>query len=66
MKIEIEWNFFATSHGKGACDGIGGSVKRSAYRASLQRPVDDQITTPIKLLNWAKGFFKNISFDCCT
>jgi hypothetical protein len=24
----ITWNFFATSHGKGAVDGIGGSVKR--------------------------------------
>ena len=34
--IEAEWQFFATSHGKGACDGIGGCVKRNAYRASLQ------------------------------
>ncbi|KAJ8943495.1 hypothetical protein NQ318_016275 [Aromia moschata] len=22
--IKAEWNFFATAHGKGACDGIGG------------------------------------------
>jgi len=29
------WN---TSHGKNSCDGIGGSIKRSVQRASLQRP----------------------------
>ena len=34
--IEAEWHFFAISHGKGACDGIGGCIKRNAYRASLQ------------------------------
>lgn len=66
MSIKIEWNFFATSHGKGACDGIGGSVKRSAYRASLQRHEDNQIISPSKFFTWAKGFFKNISFEFCT
>ncbi len=28
----MKWNFFATSHGKGAVDGIGGTVKRSVWR----------------------------------
>ena len=37
--------FFATSHGKGACDGIGGTVKRATYRESLRRTVSDQILT---------------------
>ena len=41
--IKSEWNFFATSHGKSACDGIGGTVKRSVARASLQRPTNQQI-----------------------
>jgi hypothetical protein len=27
-KIKIQWNFFATSHGKSPCDGIGGNIKR--------------------------------------
>ncbi|GBP31090.1 Retrovirus-related Pol polyprotein from transposon TNT 1-94 [Eumeta japonica] len=27
----LEWNFFAASHGKGAVDGISGSVKRSVW-----------------------------------
>ena len=30
------WNFFATSHGKGAPDGVGGTVKRTADRLVLQ------------------------------
>ena len=37
--IRAEWNFFATSHGKSPCDGIGGTVKRLAARASLQRQI---------------------------
>ena len=28
-EISIKWNFFATSHGKGVVDGIGGTVKRT-------------------------------------
>lgn len=64
--ISLHWNFFATSHGKGACDGIGGTVKRMAYRASLQRPVHSQITTPKHFFDWATNYFKNISFDFCT
>ena len=28
----ITWNFFATSHGKGVVDGIGGTVKRAIWR----------------------------------
>ncbi|KAJ8041142.1 hypothetical protein HOLleu_11877 [Holothuria leucospilota] len=32
--IDATWNFFATSHGKGAVDGIGGNVKRQVWMAS--------------------------------
>lgn len=28
FKKKIIWNFFATSHGKGPVDGIGGAIKR--------------------------------------
>ena len=59
--VEAEWHFFATAHGKGACDGIGGCVKRNAYRASLQNST--QITTTKKLYEWAQLFFKKIHFD---
>ena len=33
--ITARWSFFATSHGKSPCDGIGGTVKRLVARASL-------------------------------
>ena len=36
--IVVDWNFFPTAHGKGACDGLGGLVKRSAANASLRLP----------------------------
>ena len=35
--VEAEWHFFAISHGKGPCDGVGGLLKRMARKASLQR-----------------------------
>lgn len=34
--VQIEWHFFASCHGKGACDGVGGLMKRCAAKASLQ------------------------------
>lgn len=66
FEIKAEWNFFATSHGKGACDGIGGSVKRQAKRASLQRVNTNHITTAQHLFHWAQIFFKKINFAFCT
>lgn len=33
--VEVEWNFFAPGHGKGAVDGIGGTAKRLVYRKVL-------------------------------
>lgn len=62
--ISAEWHFFATSHGKGPCDGIGGTVKRLATRASLQ-PGQDPITTPKKLFDWAQKNISNVSFIFC-
>ena len=41
FKIDVIWTFFATSHGKSLCVGIGGTAKRKILRASLQRPVND-------------------------
>ena len=48
-----EWQLSATSHVKGACDGLGGTVKRLAARPSLQRPYNEQIMTPRQLFDWA-------------
>ncbi|KAG8239162.1 hypothetical protein J437_LFUL018650 [Ladona fulva] len=38
-----EWHFFATSHGRGLCDGIGGTLKRLTAKAN------NQISTPNEL-----------------
>lgn len=59
--VGAEWHFFATSHGKGPCDGIGGTTKRLATKASLQ-PGQDPITTPRKLFSWAQSNITNIKF----
>lgn len=64
--MQAEWHFSATLHGKGACDGVGGTVKRLAARASLQRPYDSQIMTPRQLFDWAKDNIAAINFEYCT
>jgi len=53
--IDAEWHFFATSHRKEPCDGLGGTVKQLAARASLQRPYDHQIMKPCQLYEWASA-----------
>ena len=46
--------FFAISHGKNACDGVGGTIKRLAAYAILQRPTTDQILNPMIYLTLPK------------
>lgn len=64
--VHAEWHFFATSHGKGPCDGLGGTVKRLALKASKQKipgsARNDRLSTPEKLFNWAIQAFKSIQF----
>lgn len=36
-QIKLYWNFFPTSHGKGAVDGIGGSLKRQVWSSVKSR-----------------------------
>lgn len=50
--VDAEWHFFATSHGKGPYDGIGGTIKRLACQESLRRPKEGQIQTPKDLYNF--------------
>ena len=63
FEVNAEWHFSATSLGKGACDGLGGTVKRVAARASLQRPYDEQIMTPGQLFEWACDNIPAVSFE---
>lgn len=64
--IEAEWHFSATSHGKGACDGLGGTIKRLAVRASLKRPFNEQIMAPRQLFEWACESIPTVHFGYCT
>ena len=53
--IEAEWHSSATSHGKSAWDGVGGTVKLLAARASLQCPYKHQIMIPFQKKNSISG-----------
>ena len=45
MVLRQHGHFFATSHRKPPCDGIGGTIIRLTARKSLQRAYQDQILT---------------------
>ena len=36
-RLNLYYNFFATSHGKGAVDGVGGTVKRQVRAEVMTR-----------------------------
>lgn len=52
------YNFFATSHGKGPCDGIGAVVKRIIRRASLTLPSERQILTPYAMFQYLDNHYE--------
>ena len=60
--VEAEWHFFATSHGKGASDGVGGTIKREAAKESLRRAADKQILTAFDLFQFAKTQLSSMNF----
>ena len=61
FKIEAECHFFATSHGKNACDGIEG-CKQEAARASLGATIIGKILTPMQLFEWCSTHIMGIKF----
>ena len=54
--------FFATSHGKSPCDGIGGTVKHLTAKASLQRPPGNQILSAAHMMEFCSNFISDIHF----
>jgi len=54
------------THGKGGGDGLGGTVKQLAARASLQRSYNDQIMTPHQLFEWAITNVPAVHFGYCS
>lgn len=61
-----EWHFFATSHGKGPSDGVGGCVKRLARLASLKMGSGEQMLNAEDLFEWAKRNIPSVHFVLCT
>ena len=53
-RILSTWSFFATSHGKSPCDGIGGTIKRLTARSSLQRVSREQIITATDMVKFCQ------------
>ena len=66
FKLQASWSFFATSHGKSVCDGIGGTVNRLTANESLQRPASDQLLNVHDMLNFCKGAMEDIQFYLIT
>ena len=60
--LQAECHFFTTSHGKSACDGIGGTVKHLLTKASLQRPYNDANLTTESIMEFCKENVHRIKF----
>lgn len=60
--FEAEWHFFASCHGKNACDGVGGTTKREVSKASLQRATSNQILTVEDMYTFCKDNIKGITY----
>ena len=56
------WNFFAKSHGKSPCDGLGGAIKRKLRTESLSRTTVNPIITAIQGIKFCKNSMMLIFF----
>ncbi|KAJ8034999.1 hypothetical protein HOLleu_22069 [Holothuria leucospilota] len=57
--FNADWSFFATAHGKGPIDGIGGQVKRCVWRAVLQNRI--VVNTAEEFYSAAKNLCRKIT-----
>ena len=64
LQQSLSWNFFATSHGKGAVDGIGGRIKRDVYNTTLSKGL--VIKNLDDFVDVAEHCSKNITVLKCT
>jgi len=62
--LKIKWHFFATSHGKGVVDGLGGTVKRMVWTAVSTRKVAN-VQDAKSFANVAAQFCKSINIQLC-
>lgn len=52
FKMEATWDYFETGHGKGPCDGIGGTIKRMADQAAKH---GRQIQDAFDFVEWGQS-----------
>ena len=64
LQQSLSWNFFATSHGKGAVDGIGRRIKRDVYNTTLSKGL--VIKNLDDFVDVAEHCSKNITVLKCT
>ena len=62
LGVKAAWSFFATSHGKSPCDGIGGTVKRLTAMESLRRPFHNQILSGDAMMAYCSSHLTKITF----
>ena len=61
FNLKAEWPFIAMSHGKNACDGVGGTLIGLAAHASLQRPFSEQILNIKQLCKFANSEITSVT-----
>ena len=61
--MEVDWDFFATDHGRFAAIGIGGPIKPLTARAGLQRPYNNQILSEETIYQFCSKTIENILFN---
>ena len=66
FSVPAEWHFFATSHGKTAADGVAGTLKRLATKASLQNLYENHILNSKQLYDFAVKEIIGMSFGHVT
>lgn len=62
--VSVTWNFFASGHGKGAVDGVGGTIKRNlniALRTKQDTHIDINYVVALAKENSVKTIVKFIS-----
>ena len=62
FNMDAEWIFFATSHGKSPCNGVGEFAKCYVMKRSLQRPLHDQILSYQSMLDLCVREIPSITF----
>ena len=66
--VSAHWNYWECGHGKGACDGIGGTAKRMADMSVRQGKVN--IQDGVEFYEWGGQFhdsalYKYVNYDEC-